>query len=505
MKTSNTCIGLSIGLTCAVSAFAHPVVKTPANSRLFESVIDSVSGVTTYLLKEEAAPQWNAQTLYFTTPTYSADGRFLIFLSSDDEFKSETAPRKIMLIDFLKDAVIDLHCQYDRGPFLDSKTDSLYYFNRPRRMLCRRDLLTDPLKEVDVTPLPAEFGPLTGKDYFFTHITLSQDRRRMWCDCNVSNRCFQGMLDLTNGRFEKWSETPFLCNHGQLNPVRDDIALCAWEYAKFKCPFELTEDEKKTAKIDKSGLYTDVKRPTGWVYPRLQLFEKAGSAPTTIPSAICNYATHEWWARDGRGFIFCGGGNVIYHDLASGKQRIVCSHGGTHATMTADNRYIVFDRSFRGSPRGKPFGVGLCDAEKDRVIWIRPYTGRYCEDNLQSKLHPDTHPHFSADDRWVVWTWLKFHRMRVAVTEVAPLLGKLSLQPETETKKPRDWSVVIQEIEAFLQHHQNERPLSEDEKATALSLACESPTWCLQTIALFEKLYASENRQLTNHSVQKTE
>ena len=35
MKITNTCICLSIGLGCAVSALANPDVKTPATSRLF--------------------------------------------------------------------------------------------------------------------------------------------------------------------------------------------------------------------------------------------------------------------------------------------------------------------------------------------------------------------------------------------------------------------------------------------------------------------------------------
>lgn len=484
-------MGTFLSIFFLASLAVSPVLKTPATSRLFEPVIDPLSGVTTHLLKTDLA-QWNAQTLYFTSPTYSADGRFLLFLASDDEFKVRSVPRKIMLIDFLKDEIVDLGIKYDRGPLLDSKTDSLYYFNRMRLMFCRRDLLVDPLKEIDVVAVPKEFGELGKGDSLFTHITLTTDRSKIWCDCHVGSRYFQGLLDIPTGAFEKWAETKFLCNHGQINPVRDDLALCAWECAKFKSVAELTDEERKTVKVDASGVTTNVKRPADWTYPRLQLFVRGKGSPTTIPSTFGNYATHEWWARDGKGFIFCSGGEVIYHDLASGKQRSLCSHGGTHATLTSDNRYVTFDAGFRGSARGKPFAVGLCAAEKDQVVWIRPYTGRYCDDGDQSKIHPDTHPHFSADDRWVVWTWLDPHRMRVAVTEVAPIARRLERMPKRVPAPPRDWKTVDGETAAFLKAHPAGTPLTKEERDAGLALAYEGPRWSKRTVALFERLSADK-------------
>jgi len=477
-------------LLAAAVTIGEMELKTPATSRLFEPKTDPISGVTSYLLKQDLT-EWNAQSLYFSTPSYSEDGRFLVFNASCDEFKPSKERKynwkQMMVIDFQKDEIIDLKAKYARGPFLDSKTDSLYYYNHERGKLCRRDLAADPLKDIDVVAVPDEIRPRNSSDYFFSHITLTQDHRKMFCDCKVGSRFFQGMLDFDTGRFDKWSETKFVCNHGQLNPVRDDIAMCAWESAWAKTVFELTDEERKTAKI--SGILSDVKRPADVPYPRLQLFRK-GQEPQMVTS-IVNRASHELWTRDGKGFIFCGAGKVIYHDLASGRQHVVCSHGGGHAAITADNRFITFDSAFSGSKRGKPFQVGLCDAEKDQVVWIRPYTGKYSEANEMSRLHPDTHPHFSTDDRWIVWTWLDYHRMRLAVTEVAPLVKQLEPLPKRIPPEPVEWHQAVKDVEKWMKAQPKGVKLTREKMAEGLAIAKRAPSWSRVVTACFDFIYAN--------------
>jgi len=391
-----------------------------------------------------------------------------------------------MAVDFLKDEIVDLNAKYNRGPYLDSKTDSLYYLNSDKRKFCRR-MLADPREEIEVVGISEDIVRLENGNCLFTKPTFTQDRRRIFCDVRNGTHFFQGTLDLMTGEFDKWSETKFFCNHGQLNPVRDDIAMCAWESAKYKTVYELTDEERKTAKVN--GIVSDVKRPEDAPYPRLQLFRK-GQEPQMVTS-IVNYASHELWARDGKGFIFCGGGKVFYHDLASGRQHVVCSHGGAHAAITADNRYITYDAAFAGSKRGKPFQVGYCDSEKDQTVLIRPYTGKYCDAKEMSHMHPDTHPQFSLDDRWVVWTWLEYHKMRLAVTEVAPLKQRLEPLPKWTPLEPVEWHEAVKNIQNWMKAQPKGVKLTREKIAEGMAIAERAPHWSKGATEFYEYVYAN--------------
>ena len=68
---------------------------------------------------------------------------------------------------------------------------------------------------------------------------------------------------------------------------------------------------------------------------------------TMIPAKARNFASHEIWDDDGRGFSWCGNGldhEIYHHDLASGVQECVMPlPGGRHNTLSPDLKYVVYD------------------------------------------------------------------------------------------------------------------------------------------------------------------
>ena len=65
--------------------------------------------------------------------------------------------------------------------------------------------------------------------YLSTHPTLTTDRKKMFIAAHLDDRYEQGCINFETGAWESWGTTPFFANHDQINPVRDDIALLAWE------------------------------------------------------------------------------------------------------------------------------------------------------------------------------------------------------------------------------------------------------------------------------------
>ena len=378
-------------------------MKAPETSRLFDRHVDPQNGVVSYRLKSGLADE-NQQSTYFTADSMTEDGRFLVFNACKNEFTHpELAPltraklgRRTVVVDFAKDGIVDFGI--DMGiPFVDVKTDQLWYVRKNGGTLrggaiCRRDLKSDPMKDVVECEIPPEiFVGVTNEHYLTTHITLTRDRRRAFVAMHMDGRFEQGTINFDTGRWEKWGETPFYANHDQLNPADDNLALVAWEDC-WKTP-------------DARAFM----RERGW-YPRLWLLRSDGSREF-VPSRIINNATHERWAHDGKGFYFCapgleGGSGVMYHDLATGRQECVCPRRCMHATMTRDGKYVVYD-NYETSPkyfRGRAFEIGFWNRSARRGIFVQPMGEALATAEKPSILHPDGHPTFVGCDRYIVWT-----------------------------------------------------------------------------------------------------
>lgn len=390
----------------------------------FVSRTDPGTGVVSWFIRPGAVAE-SHQSLYFTAKSMTDDGRFLLFWTAENEFKPSFdrmhARRGTFVLDLETDVFKETPIPGGQIPFVDVQTDQVWYFNRGTGnggikaandgdfWVCRVDLLVDPTHEIRLCRVPEEL--LRGVkyiEYLSTHPTLTRDRKKMFIACHLDDRYEQGLINLETGAWESWGATPFYANHDQLNPSRDDLAMVAWE----KCG--RTQDA------------IDYKAKTGW-YPRMWHVHPDGRREMQ-PSRTTNYATHECWTQDGKGFYWCSKG-VWHQDLATGAQTNLVPVPASHANVAADMRQVTFDcplvaKSFRGCP----WNVWYWDVSTKCGVRIHSRNEAMPDADHRSCYHPDPHPQFVCKDRYIVSTVNSADgHMDVAVTPVAPLARRMSV------------------------------------------------------------------------------
>jgi len=407
-------------------------LRTPATSKLFEKRIDPVSGVVSYALS--GGLDMSVQSVYFTTKSMTADGRFLVVDVSLNERRAADLAKQPQnfqllligdvrhkhkaLVDFAKDELIDLPQVSGQIPFIDVKDDYMVYYRDQAFYRCD---FRNPTLETKLCGYPAELlkdGAQVA--YPFTHLTLTKDRRKAFLDScltypNGVTNYVQGLVELASGKYESWGKTDFFANHGQLNPARDELAMCAWEMCW----------EAKGAAYQKQ---------TGW-YPRMWLVRSDGTREM-VPSRQINFASHEIWDDDGEGFSWCGNGGSkggVYHqslaDLAAGKQECYCPDVlARHNMLSRDKKYVVYDAAPGTWWRGCPWAVRFYNRETKRTVEVFSTRPALMSVQRQSKRHPDPHPNFSADGEWVISTASNARgNMEVYLTPVAPLIARTTM------------------------------------------------------------------------------
>ena len=430
-----------------MAATAASGLKTPETSRLFLRHVDPSSGVESWVLKPGIF-SFHQQGYYFTQRSMTDDGRFLLFWGRDSEYEADGKTKKAKrrhvtaMIDFAKDTIIELKGVRARVAFMDVKTDQIWYFNKARdsadSVVCRRDLLIDPLKEIELCRVPEALIRGAKKIYNFSnHPTLTKDRKKMFISAHLDDRFEYGCINLETGAWECWGIAPFYANHDQLNPVRDDLAMVAWEGCR------------------KSPGGIEYMKKTGW-YPRMWHVRPDGSRelqPSRIPGH--NSATHEHWSEDGKGFYWCAGG-VHYQDLATGAQETVEPWPAYHAAMSSDNRLVTFDCPVDKWYRGCKWQVGFWNRDAKRGLYIHAFSPNISDDDGGGHDHPDPHPSFVCNDRYVLCTMNgPDRRMNLSLTPVAPLVARTAIDPDSFFAKlpsaARPQTVATRLAEHFLE------------------------------------------------------
>ena len=363
----------------------------PESSSLFEERIDPESGVVSYSLKC-GYPDDNRQSLYFVTKSMTEDGRFLAFRHTDGNEQKGAGPLHLMLADLFKDKIYDLG-EWTITPFIETREDYMVYGDIERGGFFKRDFFA-PTKEIKLCDIPEELSSLGTVRRLATHLTLTQDRKKAFLDTEIltpegKSRYIQGLLNLEDGSWEEWGETEWICNHGQLNPKDDSMALCAWESAWEELGRKYQEQ-------------------TGW-YPRMWIVKKGEK--TLIPARTMNFASHEIWDDDGKGLSWCGHGKMVdedcvYHlDLESGEETAwAVIPGARHNSCSPDGKYVVVDQAPERWWRGGKWRVAFWNRETGKYVWIYSTRDPLMPQDNQSKLHPDPHPHFVMNGRYVIST-----------------------------------------------------------------------------------------------------
>lgn len=389
------------------------------DSDLFYAYTDSVSGVKSYYLKSQAIGWDNSQTIYYMGKEFSNDERFLFALVSPNEWLGNSKLRDGIIIDLATRKQYSFPASSSAYPYLDPETDQLYYTVKNSTStdvaLMRRDLLRNPEYEHELAHYPREiipYGATSPIQRVINHITISRDKQMVFIDPRIKNCFYWGTLNFYTGAWEEWGHsTEINYTHGQFNPTHDDEALCstdAWD----------GNGQHYSTPHENDGAYNGA----GTIM-RMQ-FCKKGYRRTISPSPTNNGATHDGWMYDGDHVYWMSAG-IHKRSVRTDEYTLIyaCPTGGakeqtTHAHPTVDGKYWTFDDAAPGEK-----GVPGEDGEKDwhwyrgarwRVKFLNPTTGKkvmiystrpaITTSDSPSNLHPDPHPHFVCNDKYVVCT-----------------------------------------------------------------------------------------------------
>jgi len=375
-------------------------MKTPMTSKLFERRSDSKSGVPYYVLTAKACEY--QQGFYFMNNSITNDGRYLWFYATENPIY-DGVNKQLGYVDFETDEIVICHDTFFdfASPLIDDETGDIYYtfkngiFRRSPGKNQKAKLLCKPKLDGYVSKLA-------------THLTMTSDKKHFFLDARVGNRRFvQGLVNIETGDFEKWAESTHLTNHGQINPHDDTLALCAYDHM-------IDTDTGEAVRIPKDE---------NGIYERLWLISKDGNRKM-IP-AMHNYATHEWWAGDGKKFYYCCDRYGIYGvDLETGKDiTILEGIDPWHCHSTKDDKLFVYDEKklerYGRWYRGCPAAVNLFNRETGKSVKIvteMPENGHTPEN--PNNYHIDPHPRFSNNEKYIIFTTTELGSVDLAVAVV---------------------------------------------------------------------------------------
>ena len=139
-----------------------------------------------------------------------------------------------------------------------------------------------------------------------------------------------------------------------------------------------------------------------------------------------NYATHEWWANDGKKFYYCCDNYGIYGiDIESGEDIVVLEGVDPwHSHSSKDDKYFVFDEKklerYGGKwYRGCPSALNLFNRETGKcvkIIFEMPENGA-TPDN-PNNYHIDPHPRFTNNEKYIVFTTTELGSVDLAIAVV---------------------------------------------------------------------------------------
>ena len=380
---------------------------------IFQEFTDPGSGVVSYYLKSDVLKKDNSQSVYYTGCEMSNDERFIIATTSTNEEKvrrkDDAAVKELLsgqetvqethgvIIDLARRKVYTFPYSGGPYPYLDPETDVLYYAvrsaDRTTATFYKRELKVNPTQVIRLADFPASIVP-TGVNRpisrVLSHITLTSDKKKVFIDSWVADQFYWGMLDLYSGAWEEWGHsTTTHITHGLVNPKHDDEALCAIDVWN-----------------DRQGGSHPIEYDPDGTNPRMQ-FVKKGERHTIQP-AEDNGATHEGWTADGDHVYWCSGGihvrnirNGEYYRVLTTNQSV---EQATHCNPSRDLHYWTFDDCYPDFYRGCRWKVRFLNAENGKQVYIYNQMPAMTDVNHESAIHPDPHPHFVCNDKYIICT-----------------------------------------------------------------------------------------------------
>ena len=413
----------TLGLAAMLVAGAATIEDSP----LFERRVDPYSGVASYILKPGKFA-FSQQSLYFVSISMTDDARFLLFLAQEPETDAKKkVDKQLWAVDVARGAAYPIAAEGTKlgRPWMDTKTGDIYLLEKTAFYKLN---VADPAgTRKKLFDLPPEFLALGEIKSPCMHLTLTPDCRTAFLDTTLRNpaKWVQGAIDMTHGTYAKWSESWYELVHGQINPADPRLGLVALQPAG---------DKTKAKEMPPNAEY--LTHTYGCRAPGRRCYRMHVVSPgrpvdhVMTPEGV--HATHEIWSRDGQWIYWCdnGGGplgGVWRQSLAKRQSERVVPFPAVHAMPSRDHRYVVYDRSYAGGWRGGHWRVEFYNRDTLRRCLIHSAMAPICPKERPSTRHPDPHPQFVANDRYVVCTYNNADgHMDVSVTPVDQLVRKTS-------------------------------------------------------------------------------
>lgn len=383
-------------------------MKTFETSVHFTPWRDPVSGVTSYILKNEAAPF--QQSFYFTNTSLSKDGRYYWFYCAFPPAGDANYGRTLAVVDFLMDEIRHFpETQFlDGSPFVDTDTGEIYWCNKYG--VLKRTPDKDG-RAVYIARLPEPLCSSGTIHRIATHLTRSADGKEFAFDAEIGNHSYLGSICIQTGEFKIWKSFDYCYNHAQFNPVDPDLILFAQDYW----------NDKATGK--QYGILTDEtgRRTRLWTIRR-------GEDPIAWKSEYQDgAATHEWWSADGKSIYYVDGKyGAVKIDLATGKFSDMHPGGTWHAHSSTDEQYFVGDVQIRENGswyRGCASIVNFYNHSTGKQVDIVSCNPALYTAENPCVYHMDPHPQFLSGDRYIAFTTTVTGQVSVGITRVEDLIA----------------------------------------------------------------------------------
>jgi len=384
---------------------------TPETSRHFAPFVDPVTGVKSWVLKTHAAAQ--QQGFYFVNASVDDACRYLWFYCAFPPAQYKT----LGVVDFETDEVRhfpETEFLFE-SPLVDTDTGECIFSNTTG--FYRRSPHPDkPLEKICDIPPQLKQGLLlcTG-----IHHTYSPDKSELFIDARCADRFIMGSLKLATGAFTVWKETDYCRKHGQFHPTNPDLALTAEDFWN-----DAATNQFRVIRTNEKGDFM-----------RLWLTARDGTE-TLVPPLNGEFATHEWWSRDGKILYYCKyvpnhalknvtNNGITGYRLSDGDHRVYAPVPAWHGFSSLHDEFYVYDENDYVY-RGCPSRVGFYNAVTGKQLYIVSQNPALNPPGTPNIYHPDPHPRLEANDQWVSYTIVLDGATQVALCRVDQLLARTS-------------------------------------------------------------------------------
>lgn len=339
---------------------------------LFEATIDHDSGVKSYLLSEHVAPA--QQSLYFSTPSVSADGKWLWFMCVHPPGLTRTVG--VVSLDHRSPLIRHFPQVQYRGHF-EHAACAAPPGESPGLYVCQA--LEVYKLGVDGSMRYVASLPFQPHDFTFFQfrpscvLSISSDRRRLLLTGLIKERHFIAVVDLRSGEVELLKEMSTDVTYSYFSPTEPDLFFVT---ARRRGP------EARLWLMDVPQRKDEPVTAQGWSPSRRLLNHEFWSGDGWLCWVDLQHGAFEWnprthtlqhvWRRP------------MIHAHATTQRQMWCADINTYNWNEKDVRILLFDRA-----SGREIPV---------VNAMPPPSFDY------NRVHCHPHPRFVIDDRWLVYT-----------------------------------------------------------------------------------------------------